>query len=281
MTSSFSIWRALACGGLFLFVPGDGFAPARAAEAANEGPILLDEPTETPAATVTNEGKFPTQKYEDGTPRIEREVRKYSDNRIVNHGKFVEYYHNKKKFSEGTFDSGVQDGEWTFWYDNGQLVKKVVFARGKPNGAWEIFGRDGKLSAKHEYKNGKREGTWTSYYDDGKTVKIEAIYVNNALNGVRKTFFENGKPHQQAGFKDGVLNGLMEEWDETGKKVGEADFKEGMLDGELIRWGADGTKFEQSYHANQLVPKDGGAVVDVAPTDKVPNAAEGIKTINK
>ena len=54
-----------------------------------------------PPPVVVTPGKL-AEKYEDGTVRIEREVLKMSDDQIVNHGEYTEYYPNGQKFAEGT-----------------------------------------------------------------------------------------------------------------------------------------------------------------------------------
>jgi antitoxin component YwqK of YwqJK toxin-antitoxin module len=254
-------------------------ALAQETPAKDEG-VYLDEPPEPPAPKVARQGPV-TEKYEDGSVRVEREVMQLSDDTIVNNGKFVEYYRNKQKFAEGQFVNGVHDGEWTFWHENGTVAKKVKFLEGRPDGSWEVFRGDGSLMAKHGYKNGLREGTWTLYYDDGKTPKIVQTFVDGALDGVRTTYFENGKDHQKAVFAKGVLNGLMEEWDETGRKVGEANFEDGMLNGKLIRWGNDGTKFEQSYRDNQAVT-DANPNKRLGPEEKPADAeSEELRLMNK
>ena len=106
--------------------------------------VLLDEPTPAPEPTVAQEGPV-SDKYADGKVRVERNIRLLSDNQVVNHGKFTEYYQNGQKFSEGNFDSGVHDGPWSYWHDNGQLAKTVTFKKGAPDGVWEVFRADGTL----------------------------------------------------------------------------------------------------------------------------------------
>lgn len=244
----------------------------RAAEeqAKGDDPIYLDEPEPTPPPKVSRPGVIP-EKYEDGSMRIERHVLQLSDDQIVNHGLYTEFYRNGKKFAEGNFDMGVHDGEWTFWHDNGQIAKKVNFKKGKPDGSWEVFRADGSLLAKKQYKDGQRTGDWITYFEDGKTPKIESKFVDNLIDGVRVTYFDNGKQRQKAIFKMGVLDGLMIEWDEEGNKIGEANFQDGKLDGKLIRWGADGTKYEQSFRNNAVVKdkqqQEEGAIVPLEKKD--------------
>jgi antitoxin component YwqK of YwqJK toxin-antitoxin module len=247
--------RLLLIFGLFASLAGRLPKAATAQEkAANtKEQILLDEPEPAPEPTIVQQAPS-IDKYEDGKTRVERQVIQLSDNQIVNHGKFTEYYRNGQKFSEGVYENGVLVGDWSYWHENGQLAKKVTFKNGVPDGSWDTFREDGSLSAKKSYKDGLRQGTWTQYYDDGKTVKIEQSYVDGKIEGPIKMFHENGKPRQHANYKGGLLSGKMEEWNEDGEKVAEATFKAGKLDGKLTRWNTDGTTFEQTYVDGKLAP---------------------------
>jgi len=228
-------------------------AAAEASKAATEQ-VYLDEPTPSPEPTVAQEGPV-AEKYDDGKTRVERNVRLLSDNQVVNHGKYTEYYRNGQKFAEGNFDGGVHDGPWSYWHDNGQLSKTVTYKKGAPDGSWEVFRADGTPQAKRGYKAGKRDGAWISYFDDGKTISAEQTFVDGKLSGTRKTFYASGKPRQEANFADGQLDGVMTEWDEAGRKLAEATFSKGMLNGKLSRWSADGSVSEQMYQDNKPVAK--------------------------
>jgi antitoxin component YwqK of YwqJK toxin-antitoxin module len=252
-------------------------APAAADNAAAATKeVYLDEPTPAPEPTVAQQGPV-SEKYDDGKVRVERNVRLLSDNQIVNHGKYTEYYRNGQKFAEGNFDGGVHDGPWSYWHENGQLAKTVTYKKGAPDGAWEIHRADGTLQSKKGYQAGKRDGAWVVYYDDGKTPKIEQAFLDGKLSGPRKTFYASGKPHQEANFSDGMLDGKMTEWDEAGRKLAEATFEKGMLNGTLVRWGADGSTSEQNYRENKLIPPGTNGEEPAAVT---PKAQEQPRLIN-
>lgn len=259
---SFRLLAAVAVAG---WCAGGSLHPAFAQEAATPTAadavkaeteaVYLDEPTPSPEPTVAKEGPV-SEKYNDGKVRLERNIRLLSDNQVVNHGKYTEYYRNGQKFAEGNFDGGVHDGPWSYWHDNGQLAKTVTYKKGAPEGAWETYRADGTLQAKKSYKAGKRDGAWISYFEDGKTPKIEQNFVDGKLTGPRKTFYASGKPHQEAIFADGALDGVMTEWDEAGRKLAEATFAKGKLNGKLSRWSADGSVSEQVYEDNKPVAKN-------------------------
>ena len=232
--------------------------PALTASAQEDAKgVYLDEPAPPPEPTVVREVAA-SDKYDDGKIRVERTIRQLSDNQIVNHGKFTEYYRNGQKFAEGTYEHGVHSGPWSYWHDNGQLSKTVNFNQGRPDGSWETFRADGTLEAKSTYKNGVREGTWILYHKDGKTPSVEQTYVDGKFQGQRTTYFANRKPWQQSSFVAGLREGVTTEWGESGRKVAEATFKADKLDGKLTRFSADGTTFEQVYRDGKAVPTAAG-----------------------
>ena len=216
------------------------------------GPIYLDEPEPGPAPVVVTAGKT-AENYDDGTPRIQREVLKLSNDQLVNNGQFTEFYPNGKKFAEGRYANGVHDGSWSFWYDNGQLCKTVVFQKGRAEGAWDVFRNDGTLMAKKAYKNNQRDGLWVSYYEDGKTPKMDETYVNGRREGPSRAYFADGKVQREVTFKQDQLDGLTTEWDQSGRKIGELNFKEGKRHGRYVLYKPDGTTLEQTYDNGRLL----------------------------
>jgi antitoxin component YwqK of YwqJK toxin-antitoxin module len=224
--------------------------------------VLLDEPEPTPRPTVVAPAKR-EEKYPGGAVRVQREVVLMSDDQVINHGKYTEFYENGTKFSEGNYVNGVHDGNWSFWHENGELAKTVTFKQGRADGTWEAHRADGTLMAKKTYKDNLREGTWIAYYEDGKTPKIEQTYVGGQLNGPRKTYFKNGKLWQQAEYKDGKLEGAVIEWNDKGDKIAEATFSGDKLNGRLTRWSSEGKVTEQTFKDNKLIstsaPEAGGA----------------------
>jgi antitoxin component YwqK of YwqJK toxin-antitoxin module len=237
-----------------LLAMGSTFPQANAQEAsAAADAVYLDEPAPAPEPAVAQEGPV-KEEYEPGKIRVERNVRKMSDDQIVNHGKFTEYYRNGQKFAEGSYDNGVHEGPWSFWHENGQLSKTVTFKKGVPDGAWEVFRADGTMTSKRGYKNGKRDGSWVSYAEDGKTPIMEQTYVDGALNGDVAVNFKSGKPKVRTTFKNNLREGKMVEWDESGRKLAEADYVAGKLEGQLIRYAADGTATAETFRDNKRVP---------------------------
>ncbi len=198
-------------------------------------PIYLEEPGSEPPAPISRRQKI-KEVYEDKSPRAEREVAQLSNDRVLNDGKYTEYYRDGQKFVEGNYKLGVFDGEWSYWFPNGQLCKKVSFSNGKTDGQWEVFDKEGKRISQKSYKGGMRHGKWIVYYESGEVPKFEISYEQGKPVGERITYYESGSKKQLISFKNGKMDGMMTEWDESGNKVAEAKFEDGKLVGEVERF---------------------------------------------
>ena len=215
-------------------------------------PVYLDEPEQKPAATLV-ERQVVTDKYEDGTVRVEREIARYSDDRRTADGKYREFYPQGKLFVEGEYRAGAQHGEWTYWHENGTKNRTATYKNGKPDGSWEVFRADGTLEAKRSYKEAKRDGTWIYYDETGEKPLGEEQYTDGKANGLWKAWFPSGQLKKQIGFKMGVRDGEALEWNEEGKKRVEVTYVEGKPHGPATVWAPDGRKFVQVYEQGKII----------------------------
>ncbi len=154
----FKFIRPIATGGLFSFVLACGaMAPAQdlvdqppeddtpevipqqesiKIEPYTGPPIFLPESADPPAATRVEE-KSITDYYDTESkekPRVVRNVRRYSDDSVKNHGEYKEYYEGGQLFAEGGYDEGVPVGEWKYFHADGTLAKTVTYVAGRPDG---------------------------------------------------------------------------------------------------------------------------------------------------
>lgn len=211
---------------------------AQQADASDSTAILLDEPVKEPPPAVVRQNKS-TNTYSDGTLRVEQHLAFLSDDRVVNHGPYVEYYHDGQKYAEGVYQFGVYAGEWKYWHPNGQLCKAVSFKAGRPNGEWEVFRPDGSRQAKKGYQNGLRQGKWLQYFKQGEKLMVEVNYDHGKIDGDRVTYFESGQVRQQVPYKEGVIHGTLTNWDESGQKLSEITFEKGKVVGRITRFDID------------------------------------------
>ncbi len=204
-------------------------------DATENEPIYLEEPKEPPPASVVRHQTVDI-KYEDESLRVQIDVAVLSNDTAVNDGKYLEFYRDGQKFSEGTFKDGQHSGEWTYWHPNGQICKSINFVDGLPDGKWEVFRSDGTRTSLREYAKGKRSGQWITYFDNGEKPRIEVSYADGLAHGNRVVYFPNGQKRQVIIFEAGKMHGTMTEWDDTGKKTAEVLFEDGERKGDVKRF---------------------------------------------
>lgn len=220
--------------------------------AAADKPIRLETPEAPPKPTVVDT-KVETEKYEDGTVRVERTVALYSDDTRKYSGPRREFYPSGKLFVDGGFEDGLPSGVWTYYHPNGELAKTVTYVEGTPNGGVDLHRPDGTLLAHREFRYGKRHGVWYDYAADGKRVLVEQHYKNGLPDGDWKRWYEDGTMQRQYAFKNGVRDGVSIEWNTVGDKRIEANYVAGKREGLQKRWTEDGSVIEETFKAGKLV----------------------------
>ncbi len=220
-------------------------------------PIMLNEGEAPPPPTLV-ETQMQSDKYDNGEPRLQREVSRYSDNSFESNGVYREYFKNGQIFVEGQFSKDDPVGEWTYYHENGQVAKKVTYVDGKPDGVVESFDPQGRTLARRQYASGARDGDWTTYEpsedESADLVKIrEEHYSGGKPDGVWKSWRPDGKPAQETTFKGGQLNGVAIEWDEAGDKRMEITFVDGKRQGVTRVWRPDGKVVEQMFEDGRMI----------------------------
>ena len=220
-------------------------------------PIYLPESDPPPPATVVESKRKITQEFAGGGGlHIERQVTRYSDERIVNDGIYKEFFPSGQKFVEGNYLQGEQHGTWTYWYENGQLCREVTYDHGVPNGSWEVFRPDGSLLAERTFNAGRRHGKWVEYAADGEQTRRVTNYLDGKPHGEYKDWYPTGAEKSVRTFKNGLRDGLSKEWDQEGNPRLEANYKEGKLHGDVVQWSSEGEKLVQRYADGRLIAED-------------------------
>lgn len=215
-------------------------------------PIFLDEPEVIAPPTIVDR-ETRSDRYDDGTIRVERQIARYSDNHFEADGFYREYYPNGQLFVEGQFRNGRQHGEWAYWFANGQLNRRVSYVNGQPDGAWEVFREDGTLAATHGFREGLRHGEWITYDDSGQQPIREEHYDEGKYDGIIKAWHPNGQLRVQMAFRQGERHGVSMEWDEQGELRAEVNYVDGKLDGTATIRLPNGDMLVQEYDDGRLI----------------------------
>lgn len=110
---------------------------------------------------------------------------------------------------------------------------------------------DGRVARIYTVKKGTdiREGVALSYHPNGK-LAVEAPYRNGKLDGVFRSFDENGKLHETIGYLDGEEEGFSIIYYENGKKKSRETYRRGVLNGVSEEWFENGKLRRQIPYEN-------------------------------
>lgn len=190
--------------------------------------------------------------YPEGKLRLDVEYKK--DKR---HGKVMNWGldgHLESQFTvyeeieiSGKKKTGVLDGDRLQYHPNGKLKSKESYQMGIKTGVWETFSEAGVIYSRMEYKDDVKTGKEQWFDKEGRlTMEVnysgckqdsvlvsckegmqrtwkngvltsESVFVNNTEDGIRRSWFEDGRLMSVYGVKDGVFNGPFEEYWKNGK----------------------------------------------------------------
>ena len=209
----------------------------------------VEAPRESVVTTVKFVGTVPgVDYYEDEKPRRKWLLKKYSDNTMVLHGLYEEFYEDGTKFCEGEYADGKRDGVWKFWHPNGLLAKEGIYRESQPKGKWVLYQEDGNVSVEENYRNGQADGRWLYYHDDGKTLIKQEEYHVGKIHGTWITWHKPDDDHEGelqkaivANFKGGILHGERNRWYDNGQMASRENYREGKRHGMFSSWDAKGT----------------------------------------
>jgi antitoxin component YwqK of YwqJK toxin-antitoxin module len=136
-----------------------------------------------------------TERYPDGSVRIEREVSLDTDGNYVNHGPYRLWSRNGDLIAEGDYDMGKRVGVWTRWADRKEspllnepsfkkfsapFLSQASFVDGIVDGEWLIFDANQRKCSQISIKQGKRHG-------------LALLWTPNG-NIIQQSSYENGMP---------------------------------------------------------------------------------------
>jgi len=163
-------------------------------------------------------------------------------------GTWSKKYPNGNVRYTGEFENDKEVGEFKFFDKNGKLVSTRTYST--PGGkAWcKMYNFKEHLHAQGFMMGKKKEGEWIFYAKNGlDTVSIE-MYSNGLLDGVKRTYFDNGVLASEISFVKGEIQGKFIEYFDTGAKEQEGNYTDGQLNGELKIWYKTGQLKRKAFY---------------------------------
>lgn len=189
------------------------------------------------ASARTSEPEVVTERYPNGSIRIERQVALDAEGNYVNHGTYAEYAANGKLLRSGEYRHGKQNGKWLQYFEDGRgllfsgkvehqfvgpFVSEATFADGILHGSWTIKSHNSKV-LDWSFDRGIRSGRSTWWYPNGQK-RLDVMYRN------------------------GMMDGELLEWNPEGKLIGRVPFIEGRRLVKKVEWFAPGQKSYEGYY---------------------------------
>lgn len=162
------------------------------------------------------------------------------------------FYYNGNKKEEVTYWEDEENGPTKYFGFNGEYVMTLLFEHGALSKIVYVNGKggagksdtipatatitieskyaNGKTAFIMEYKNGYQNGNYREFFEDG-TPSRESQYIDDQLDGERKTWYRNGKLRMVENFKFDDNEGITILYNETGTKKAEYMYKNDMLHG--------------------------------------------------
>ncbi len=181
------------------------------------------------------------QRFDNGQIKRRFEARTYSNNEVVFHGRYVEYYPNGQRFKQGMYVDGKQDGLWGYWHENGRIAKKGKFIEGAHDGIWIYKTDRGYMRRQESYQNGLKDGLWIVYGREPGTKIREENWQEDKRHGVTTEFNpKTGKILMVTEWVHGKKHGKEQIWHEDGSKAVYREYQNDELHGRAVVWAPSG-----------------------------------------
>ena len=143
-----------------------------------------------------------------GTPIAELEFRQENGAERVYHngqpfnGLGYSEYANGQRFTEQTYESGIQNGAWGVYYENGQRQKQGTKANATDHDVYYEWYEMGALKYEYHYDGGLKVDVWKSWYENGQQW-TERHWQNDALHGKVLVWDTSGKLTKEYVYQNG------------------------------------------------------------------------------
>lgn len=154
---------------------------------------------------------------------------------------------------EGNYINGKREGTWVAYPVGTPMVAYIDNYRGgKKNGISLGVDRAGYIFRQENFVDDSLDGMRRTFFTGGR-LKTEEVFKNGKLNGYRKIYNNNNKLQEEGNFKNGVRDGIAKWYYTDGKLNTESVYKNGNIDGKMITYHTNGNKAsEVLYKMNEM-----------------------------
>ncbi len=143
---------------------------------------------------------------------------------------------------EGEFDHGKEIGTFKFYCEDCGTQPMVVKVFNKKDDIADVkyFTKKGKLVSEGAMQGKNRVGLWKYYHEKTNTIMTRENYTNGALDGVRSTYYPNGKLTEELTYENGSREGPNTYFSPDGVVLKRLEYVNDQLHGPAEHFDANG-----------------------------------------
>ncbi len=174
------------------------------------------------AAAGYSQEKIVTIKNTIGNGKEVYQVKDKKSN--IRQGSYWYKYGNSVRI-KGQYENDSKQGNWQYAIGN-NFVINAFYNKGKKDSLWTYTNGD-RLISEVKYRNDKREGTAIGYYNKRDNIQSTIPYQNNKIDGIKKTFYENGNIKFEVKYVKDTIDGDVKYYSIDGKVILHIIYKNG------------------------------------------------------
>ncbi len=143
---------------------------------------------------------------------------------------------------EGQFDHGVEIGVFKFYCSECGKQPMVIKEYSGKKGLADVkyYTKKGKLVSEGKMLGKKRIGEWLYYQKRGNAVMTREFYTEGELNGVKTTYYPNGKITEELNFQNGLKEGANNYYSPEGVLLKKLQYRNDKLQGAAEYYDSNG-----------------------------------------
>jgi antitoxin component YwqK of YwqJK toxin-antitoxin module len=159
-------------------------------------------------------------------------------------GKWLDFYPDLKKLSEGQYNDNRRSGQWKFYNQEQKVEQTGSYNNGRPDGLWKWYYPNGAILREEEYFQGQRDGLYTEYSPEGDII-TQGQYSDGEKNGDWK--FSSGDLTEEGKYIIGLKDGTWRSYFSDGEIKFKGNFQQGNPDGSHTYYYENGKVKEEQY----------------------------------
>lgn len=146
-------------------------------------------------------------------------------------GSDTEFYpENRAIRHESYYQNDIIDGTEREFYANGLIKTVTQWSHGRRHGISSSFTSEGHIVAEVPYIDNAIDGVVRNYFEN-QQLNHETPFKNGVKHGVERCYFPSGKLQRIATYRDGELNGTRKIYYQSGYLESETTFSDGKKNG--------------------------------------------------